>query len=142
MGISCVLYSKRRRISQLLKYFALDKYTPMAYTYSVRRSSLEIIETPVFTKRMAKLFTDEEYSELQWALIINPEAGAIIPGGGGIRKLRWALPGSGKRGGLRIIYYLYTQDEKIYLLLPYKKSEQEDLTAEQIKILSNYVREG
>ncbi len=103
---------------------------------------MEIIETPVFTKRITKLLTDEEYGELQWALIINPEAGAVISGAGGIRKLRWALPGSGKRGGLRIIYYLYTQDERIYLLLPYKKSEQEDLTAEQIKILSNYVREG
>ena len=103
---------------------------------------MEIIETPVFTKRITKLLTDEEYSELQWALIINPEAGAVISGAGGIRKLRWALPGSGKRGGLRIIYYLYTQDERIYLLLPYKKSEQEDLTAEQIKILSKHVREG
>jgi len=103
---------------------------------------VEIIETPVFTKRITKLLTDEEYSELQWALIINPEAVAIIPGAGGIRKLRWALSGSGKRGGLRIIYYLYTRDEKIYLLLPYKKSEQEDLTTEQIKILSKYVKEG
>lgn len=103
---------------------------------------MEIIETPVFTKRIIKLLTDEDYSELQWALIINPEAGAIIPGAGGIRKLRWALPGSGKRGGLRIIYYLYTQDEKIYLLFPYKKSGQEDLTSEQIKILSKYVEKG
>ncbi|MBU1146799.1 MAG: type II toxin-antitoxin system RelE/ParE family toxin [Candidatus Omnitrophica bacterium] len=103
---------------------------------------MEIIETPVFTKRITNLLTDEEYGELQWTLIINPEAGRVISGAGGIRKLRWALPGSGKRGGLRIIYYLYARDEKIYLLLPYKKSEQEDLTAEQIKILSKYVREG
>ncbi|MBU4342535.1 MAG: type II toxin-antitoxin system RelE/ParE family toxin [Candidatus Omnitrophica bacterium] len=103
---------------------------------------MEIIETPIFTRRIAKILSDEEYSELQWALIINPEAGAIIPGAGGIRKLRWALSGSGKRGGLRIIYYLYTRDEKIYLLLPYKKSEQEDLTTKQIKILRKYVKEG
>lgn len=103
---------------------------------------MELIETPVFTKKITDILSDEEYSELQWALVINPEAGSIIQGGRGIRKLRWALPGSGKRGGLRVIYYLYAQDEKIYLLLPYRKSEQEDLTNEQIKILSKYVKEG
>ena len=77
-----------------------------------------------------------------WALVINPEAGAVIPGGRGLRKLRRAIPGKGKRGGLRIIYYWYTQDEKRYMLLSYKKSEQGDLTHEQIKILSEYVKEG
>ena len=59
-----------------------------------------------------------------------------------MRKLRWVIPGRGKRGGSRIIYYWYTQDEKIYMLLPYKKSEQEDLTKEQMKILKEYVKEG
>ena len=60
---------------------------------------MEIIETPIFTKRITDVLSDEEYSELQWALVINPEAGSVIPGGGGLRKLRWALPGSGKREG-------------------------------------------
>ncbi len=103
---------------------------------------MEIVETPILTRKIKDVLSDDEYSKLQWALVINPEAGAVIPGGRGLRKLRWVIPGKGKRGGLRIIYYWYTQDEKIYMLLPYKKSEQEDLAKEQIKILNEYVKEG
>ena len=103
---------------------------------------MEIIETPVFTRKIKDVLSDDEYGKLQWALVTNPEAGAVIPGSGGLRKLRWAISGRGKRGGLRVIYYWYTQDEKIYMLLPYKKSEQEDLTNEQMKILNRYVKDG
>ena len=103
---------------------------------------MEIVETPVFTRKIKDVLSDDEYSKLQWALVINPEAGALITGGKGLRKLRWVIPGKGKRGGLRIIYYWYVRDEMIYLLFPYKKSEQEDLTKEQIKILNDYVKEG
>ncbi|MCG2711562.1 MAG: type II toxin-antitoxin system RelE/ParE family toxin [Candidatus Omnitrophica bacterium] len=103
---------------------------------------MEIIETPIFTKRINNILSDDEYGELQWALIVNPEAGVVIPGGGGLRKLRWGLSQKGKSGGLRVIYYLYTKDEKIYMLLPFKKSEQEDLTDKQKKILSEIVKDG
>ncbi|MBU1922803.1 MAG: hypothetical protein KJ710_00870 [Candidatus Omnitrophica bacterium] len=103
---------------------------------------MEIVETPIFTRKIKDVLPDDEYSKLQWALVINPEAGALIPGAKGLRKLRWVIPGKGKRGGLRIIYYWYVRDETIYMLLPYKKSEQEDLTKEQMKILNEYVKEG
>ncbi len=103
---------------------------------------MEIIETSIFTKKINEILSDDEYSELQWELSINPEAGVLIPGGRGLRKLRWVIPGRGKRGGLRVIYYWYTQDEKLYMLFPFKKSEQEDLTKEQMKVLIEYVKEG
>jgi mRNA-degrading endonuclease RelE of RelBE toxin-antitoxin system len=103
---------------------------------------MEIIETPVFTKRITSVLTDEEYRELQWALIVNPKAGDVIKGGRGLRKIRWQTAGKGKRGGLRVIYYVYTRDEKIYMLLPFEKSDQEDLTKEQLKILVNVVKDG
>lgn len=103
---------------------------------------MEIIETPVFSKKINNVLSDDEYKDLQWALVVNPQAGPVIPGSGGLRKLRWAVPGGGKRGGIRIIYYVYLEDEKIYLLFPYKKSEQEDLTIEQLKILGEYVKGG
>lgn len=103
---------------------------------------MEIIETHIFTKRIKGVLSDDEYRRLQWELAVNPEAGPLIPGGRGLRKLKWAIPGKGKRGGLRIIYYWYAGDERIYLLFSYRKSEQADLTKEQLKVLIEYVKEG
>ena len=96
------------------------------------------IETPVFTKEVQKLLDDGELRSLQAALLLRPDAGDLIPGSGGLRKIRWSGGGNGKRGGLRIIYYLDLPDT-IYLLFPYRKSRKEDLTQEQIKILGRLV---
>ena len=63
-----------------------------------------ILESSVFTKQLLNLFSDEEYQQLQLELIRRPDLGVVIPGSGGLRKMRWALPGRGKRGGARIIY--------------------------------------
>ena len=102
---------------------------------------MEFIETSIFTKQVLKLLPDSSYRILQSALMLNPSAGAIIKGSGGIRKIRWNLPGSGKRGALRVIYY-FDQSETIYMLFMYKKNEQEDLTAEQVKILKKALKEN
>jgi len=76
---------------------------------------VEIVETQIFTKRIVNFLSDNEYKDLQWTLMANPVAGRVIPGGNGLRKIRWHITGSGKSGGLRIIYYYFTQREKIYM---------------------------
>ncbi len=102
---------------------------------------MEIFETPIFTKDIVKMLTDDEYREVQWALLENPLLGHLIPGGYGLRKFRWGIDGGGKRGGLRIIYYFLTNENTICLLLAYRKSEKEDITKAQLKMLSDYVKE-
>jgi len=101
-----------------------------------------IIETPLFTKLIQDMLPDEDYRLLQQTLLLRPEAGVLIRGGGGLRKIRWNLPGSGKRGGLRIIYYWDVPQETIYMLLPYRKSRRDDLTPVQLKVLRDLVKEG
>jgi len=78
---------------------------------------------------------DENYSALQLHLAKCPEAGDVIRGSGGIRKVRWAGSGRGKRGGLRVIYYWWVAKDRISMLLVYPKNEQDDLTADQVKLL-------
>jgi len=72
--------------------------------------------------------------------MFRPDAGDIIRGGGGLRKVRWNLPGRGKRGALRVIYF-WDSPDAIYMLLPYKKTDQDDLTPEQMKFLRAMVKE-
>ncbi len=102
---------------------------------------MEFIETDIFTKRIIEVLTDDEYNYLQADLIKKPDAGKLIRGGKGLRKLRWSSGGKGKSGGIRVIYYL-VNEEKIYMIFAYKKSDQEDLTSEQLKILAQYVKGG
>jgi hypothetical protein len=93
------------------------------------------IELRAFSRRREEFFDDESFRALQTVLLENPEAGAEIKGTGGLRKLRWAIEGHGKRGGMRVIYVPLRVRAVILLLLVYQKNEQEDLTAEQKKIL-------
>jgi len=102
---------------------------------------MRFVETPVFTKRAKELLPDEDYRALQIALLLRPEQGPLIKGGAGLRKVRWAPRGSGKRGGLRVIYFWQPVDQAFYMLFAYAKTEQEDLTPDQLRILARVVRE-
>ncbi|MDD2101207.1 type II toxin-antitoxin system RelE/ParE family toxin [Pseudomonas sp. YuFO20] len=93
------------------------------------------IETSIFTRRAKELLDDDAYAILQKLLVSNPSAGDVIEGTGGIRKMRVAAKGHGKRGGARVIYYHFISASQIALLMIYPKNEQQDLTADERKAL-------
>ena len=101
---------------------------------------VHFIETPVFTRQITALLDDGDYRQLQVTLALKPAAGDLIRGSGGLRKIRWAVRGRGKSGGIRVIYYLVDEGE-IYFLFAYAKNEQEDLDSRQLRILRNLVKE-
>ena len=90
---------------------------------------MEFIEATAFTKYVYDYLTDEEYLGLQGFLLKYPEFGKIVPGSGGVRKLRWGASGKGKSGGLRVIYYFKKQDNEIWLLTIYSKNETVNIPA-------------
>lgn len=97
------------------------------------------IETSVFTSAITDVMSDEIYRELQEFLARHPEGGDIIKGAGGLRKIRWKVPGSGKRGGVRAIYYYRTAEDHILMLYVFKKGDASDLTEAQKKLLRKMV---
>jgi hypothetical protein len=99
------------------------------------------IETPTFTRSVTTLLTDDEYRGLQTELMLDPKRGDLIEGGGGIRKLRYAVRGRGKSGGVRTIYFWRAAHDQIYMLVIYPKSAKDDLTKQETAILRNLVKE-
>ncbi len=91
-------------------------------------SPMTVAETGEFLRRAKSLMSDEERAQLVVFLGINPEAGEIIPDTGGVRKVRWALEGKGKRGGARVIYYYHSERLPVFLLSVYAKNQRADLT--------------
>ena len=100
---------------------------------------MELVETPVFTRQVDAALSDEAFLTLQWTLLRAPDAGDLIPGSGGLRKLRVALPGRGKRGGARLVYYWDKPRDRLYLLFLYPKNKRADLTRGQLKALRGLV---
>jgi mRNA-degrading endonuclease RelE of RelBE toxin-antitoxin system len=100
------------------------------------------IETRLFTKLVVDYLSDEEYATLQAALMRSPEAGPVIPGSGGVRKLRWAAPGRGKRGGYRVIYYVHHANGVIWMLTMYPKNVAENISAHVLRQIKKEVDDG
>ena len=93
------------------------------------------IESFLFTRLLPDYLIDDDYRELQNFLIESPDAGDLITGTGGLRKLRWGLDQKGKRGGVRVIYYWQVTKDQIYLFTLYAKNEISDLSAKEKKAL-------
>jgi mRNA-degrading endonuclease RelE of RelBE toxin-antitoxin system len=96
-------------------------------------SVFSFIETHLFTRLVTQYLSDEQYAELQLALIGNPELGPVIAGTGGVRKMRSAAPGRGKRGGYRVIYYVRRPKGIIWMLTMYPKNVADSIPAHVLK---------
>ena len=102
-------------------------------------SCMIFVETHAFTKQITSIMSDDEYHTLQKHLAQHPDAGAVIEGTGGLRKIRVALGGRGKSGGARVIYYYFASASQIAMIFAYPKNVQDTLTAEQKKMLKAVV---
>ena len=102
-------------------------------------ASITFIEAPAFSKLVYDYLDDAEYAAMQWSLALHPGTGDVIPGSGGIRKLRWKAEGRGKRGGVRVIYYWRNRAGEIWLLTIYAKNETENVAVEVLRQLKQEI---
>ncbi len=102
---------------------------------------MEFVESAVFTRRITSLLSDKEYQGLQAALAEHPRMGDVIPGTGGLRKIRWRAVGRGKSGGVRVIYECWSE-VRLHMVFAYRKTKQDDLTTDQLKVLRERIEGG
>jgi len=100
------------------------------------------IESSTFERLCLLYLDDDEYAELQQFMMQNPEAGQVVRGSGGVRKLRWARPGMGKRGGLRVIHFVRYETKEFWMLTIYAKATRDDVPAHILKQLLEVFRNG
>jgi hypothetical protein len=105
-------------------------YTPIAYT---------VIETPTYCRKAERLLNEEERESFAAFIAQNPTAGSVVTGSGGVRKVRWARSGSGRSGGVRIIYYNQLGHEEIWLLMLYAKSDRSTIPAHELKFIKQAI---
>ena len=94
---------------------------------------MTFVETKLFTELVLDYLSDDEYAAMQQFLVVNPEAGDVIPASGGVRKLRWGVAGRGKRGGLRVIYFLRRRNDEVWMLTLYAKNVADDIPAKVLR---------
>ena len=105
---------------------------------AVQTRPITVAETQAFARSAAKIWSEDELTALVDHVAHNPESGDVIPGTGGVRKMRWGRSGSGKRGGARVIYFYYRPDCPLYLLLAYGKAQATDLTQDEKKAVAAF----
>jgi len=99
----------------------------------------EFIESPIFTAYLSDYLADDEYAAMQEFLCEHPDSGDVVKGSGGVRKLRWARPGRGKSGGVRVCYYARTQTGQILMLVIYAKSARDSIPGHVLKALKEEI---
>ena len=100
-----------------------------------------VVELPEFIRRAEKLLRDAEQKDLIQYLAANPKAGVLVQGTGGIRKLRWKREGSGKSGGVRVIYYFHSEQYPLFLLTLFGKSEKTNISKAERNMLAKLTEE-
>jgi hypothetical protein len=113
--------------------FHLNRDAIGVYMPSVPRKLLTVAETPLFVRQAEAVWSEPEREAFVDFIAANPETGDVIPETGGVRKVRWARAGTGKRGGARVIYFYHNADHPLYLLMVYAKALQENLSPEEKK---------
>jgi len=103
-------------------------------------NSVVFIEAPVFSRLIYDYLNEDEYAALQWTLAARPETGQVIPGSGGLRKIRWSAKGQGKRGGTRIVYYFQKENGEIWLITIYVKNEIKDIPTKTLMAIKEALK--